>query len=182
VAATVFVSATVELSVPVATPSAFVGDEGWISVFPVPVAVSTTVAPGIRLPNSSRAVTVIVDVPDPDAIGDVAVTLESVADTGAGVTVTAAVWGTSSVFTRADTVFASAVAELKVPIATPFASVDGGRRRCSGPRHRRGGHPITLPYWSRTVTVTCLRCCRSTPTAGAAATVVCPLTGPGPWR
>jgi len=45
VAETVFDSATVELSVPVATPLAFVVAVGWVRVFPVPVAVSTTVAP-----------------------------------------------------------------------------------------------------------------------------------------
>jgi hypothetical protein len=58
---TVLDAATVELSVPVATPLAFVAPTGWVSVFPVPVAASTTVAPAIGLPEASRAVTVIVD-------------------------------------------------------------------------------------------------------------------------
>lgn len=46
VAETIFVSATVELMVPVATPLAFV-EPGWVSVFPLPVAASTTAAPAI---------------------------------------------------------------------------------------------------------------------------------------
>src|SRR5260370_9212191 len=60
VADTVLLSATVELRVPVATPLAFVVPTGWVSVLPVPVAASTTVAPEIRLPNWSFAVTVSV--------------------------------------------------------------------------------------------------------------------------
>src|SRR5881396_752607 len=76
VAETVFDSATVELSVPVATPLAFVVVVGWASVLPVPVVASTTVAPAIGFPNSSLAVTVIVDVPLAAAIGDVAVTVD----------------------------------------------------------------------------------------------------------
>src|SRR5436305_7076094 len=47
VAETVFASATVELSVPVATPLAFVAALGCVSVFPVVgLAARTTVAPG----------------------------------------------------------------------------------------------------------------------------------------
>src|SRR3989454_2366248 len=65
VAETVFDSATVELNVPVATPLAFVAAVGWVSVFPVPVAASTTVAPAIGFPEPSLAVTVIVDVVAP---------------------------------------------------------------------------------------------------------------------
>jgi hypothetical protein len=65
VAETVFVSATDELRLPVATPLALVTPAGWTSVFPVPVAASTTVAPLIGLPPASLAVTVIVDVPFP---------------------------------------------------------------------------------------------------------------------
>ena len=91
-------------------------------MFPVPVAASTTVAPGTGLLNSSSAVPVMVETPDPAVIGDVAVTVERTGDTGAGMTVTAAVCVMSTVFTRADTVFASALVELSVPVATPFAS------------------------------------------------------------
>src|SRR6266487_5321779 len=60
VADTVFDSAAVELSVPVATPLAFVVPTGCVSVFPaVGVAASVTVAPSIGLPLASFAVTVI---------------------------------------------------------------------------------------------------------------------------
>ncbi len=51
VAETVFDSAMVELSVPVATPRAFVVPTGCVTVFPVPVAARTTVAPAIGFPN-----------------------------------------------------------------------------------------------------------------------------------
>jgi hypothetical protein len=91
VAETVFDSATVELRVPVATPLALVVAVGWTRVFPVPVAVRVTVAPATRLPLASFAVTVIVDVPLPAVMGDVAVTVESAAETAPAVTVTLAV-------------------------------------------------------------------------------------------
>src|SRR5438552_8209851 len=68
VADTVFDSATVELSLPVVTPLVLVVVAGCVSVFPVPVAASTTVAPASGLPNASRAVTVMVDVPLPAVI------------------------------------------------------------------------------------------------------------------
>src|SRR5947209_15547290 len=58
VADTVFDSAAVDERVPVATPLALVVPTGWVSVFPVPEAASTTVAPWIGLPLASRAVTV----------------------------------------------------------------------------------------------------------------------------
>src|SRR5438093_11090298 len=75
VADTVLVSAAVELSVPVATPFAFVVPTGCVKVLPVVgLAARTTVAPWIGLPLASFAVTVIVDVPLPAAIGDVALT------------------------------------------------------------------------------------------------------------
>ena len=77
VADTVLVSAVVELNVPVATPLAFVVPTGWVKVFPAAgVAASTTVAPSIGFPFASRAVTVIVEVPVPAAIGEVAVTVD----------------------------------------------------------------------------------------------------------
>src|SRR5512143_2763257 len=82
VAETVFASATVEARVPVATPLAFVVLAGWVSVLPLPVAASTTVAPLIGLPLPSFAVTVMVD-PLPPAVMLVgeAATVELVADT-----------------------------------------------------------------------------------------------------
>src|SRR2546430_12399563 len=82
VADTVFDSAAVDDSVPVATPLAFVVPIGCVSVFPVVgVAASVTAAPWTGFPFASRAVTVMVDVPLPAVIGDVAVTVDSVADT-----------------------------------------------------------------------------------------------------
>src|ERR1041385_4349199 len=70
IADTVFVSATVEVSVPVATPPPSVAADGCVSVLPVPLALSVTVAPAIGLPKPSLAVTVMVDVPLPAAIGE----------------------------------------------------------------------------------------------------------------
>src|SRR6202166_5171293 len=123
VAETVFASATVALSVPVATPLAFVGPSGCVSVLPVPLAASTTVAPLTGLPDASRAVTVIVDVPVPAVIGEVALTVDSAAETAPAVTTTVAVWVMATALIVADTVFASATVALKVPVATPLAFV-----------------------------------------------------------
>ena len=125
VADTVFDSATVVLKVPVATPLAFVGPTGWVSVLPVPVAASTTVAPATGLPEASRAVTVIVDwlLPLDAGIGEVAVTLDWVPDTGPALTTTVAVWVTATALIVAETVFDSATVALSVPVATPLAFV-----------------------------------------------------------
>jgi hypothetical protein len=123
VADTVFDSASVALKLPVATPLAFVGPTGWVSVFPVPVAASTTVAPATGLPEASRAVTVIVDVPLPAVMGDVALTVDNVPETAPALTTTVAVWVTATALIVADTVFDSASVALKVPVATPLAFV-----------------------------------------------------------
>jgi len=93
VAETVFAPVTVELSVPVATPFASVVLLGWVRVLPLPVAVSTTVAPLIGVPLASFTVTVTVALPLA-AVSDVGVaaTVDCEADTGVGhVTVTLAV-------------------------------------------------------------------------------------------
>src|SRR3989454_896428 len=123
VAVIVFDSASVDASVPVATPLAFVVVAGCVSVLPDPVAASTTVAPGIGLPLASRAVTVIVEVPLPAAIGDVALTVDWLADTAPAFTTTVAVCVIPTALIVADTVFAPAAVELKLPLATPPASV-----------------------------------------------------------
>src|SRR6058998_3211344 len=123
VAEIVFDSASVDASVPVATPSALVGPLGCVSVFCKPVAASTTVAPGIGLPNPSLAVTVIVDVPVPAAIGDVAVSVDWPAETGPGFTTIVAVAVTPTPPIVADATFDPAVVDERVPVATPFASV-----------------------------------------------------------
>jgi len=124
VADTVFEPAAVELKVPVATPLAFVVALGCVSVFPaVGVAASTTVAPSIGLPLASRAVTVTVDVPLPAVIGVVASTVDSVADTAPAFTTTVAVWVIATELIVAETVFDPVAVELKLPVATPLASV-----------------------------------------------------------
>ena len=123
VAETVFASATLELSVPVATPLVLVVPLGWVSVLPLPVAASTTVAPVIRLPFASFAVTVIVDaLPTTTDVG-AAATVDCAAETGPATTVTLAVCVIPMPFAVAETVFAPATVELNVPVATPFASV-----------------------------------------------------------
>src|SRR5260370_22603942 len=121
---TVFVSATVEESAPVATPLAFVAAVGWASVFPLPVAASTTVAPLTGFPLVSRAVTVIAADPPPAAIvAGAAASVDWVPETAPAVTVTVAVCVIAVEFTVADTVFDSATVEASVPVATPFTSV-----------------------------------------------------------
>jgi len=123
VAEIVFDSASVDDSVPVATPLAFVVAAGCVSVLPDPVVASTTVAPWIGLPLASRAVTVIVELPLPAAIGDVALTVDWLADTVPAFTTTVAVCVIATALTVADTVFNPAAVELKLPVATPPASV-----------------------------------------------------------
>src|SRR5881628_2538638 len=124
VADTVLVSAVVELRVPVATPFAFVVPTGCVSVVPVVgVAANTTVAPWIGFPLASFAVTVMVDVPLPAVIGEVAATVDCVADTVPAFTTTVAVCVIATALIVADTVFAPAAVELKLPLATPPASV-----------------------------------------------------------
>ena len=124
VAETVFVSATDELSVPVATPLAFVTLAGCARVLPLPVAASTTVAPLIGFPLASLAVTVIVDEPllawmdDGDTPS-----VDWSADTLPAVTVTAAVWVSAIPFAVAETAFASTTVELSEPVAMPLAFV-----------------------------------------------------------
>src|SRR5881409_3530522 len=123
VAEIVFDSASVDASVPVATPLTFVGAAGCVSVLPAPVAASTTVAPGIGLPLASRAVTVMVELPLPAAIGDVALTVDCAADTGPAFTTTVTVWVTPIPSIVAEIVLDSASVDDSVPVATPLAFV-----------------------------------------------------------
>src|SRR5712664_285525 len=123
VAETVFDSAAVELKLPVATPLALVVPTGCVRVLPVPVAASTTVAPWIGLPLASRAVTVIVEPVPPAVIGEVAATVDCAAETVPAFTTTVAVWVIATALIVAETVFDSAVVELKLPVATPLALV-----------------------------------------------------------
>jgi hypothetical protein len=124
VAETVLEPAAVEFKVPVISPLASVVPTGWVSVLPaVGVAASTTVAPWIGFPFASRAVTVIVEVPLPAVIGDVALTVDCAADTVPAFTTTVAVCVMATVLIVADTVLEPATFELKVPVATPLAFV-----------------------------------------------------------
>src|SRR5437867_13382884 len=124
VAETVFVPAAVALRVPVATPLTSVVPTGCVSVFPaVGVAASVTVAPWIGLPLASFAVTVMVDVPLPAAMGDVAVTVDKAADTVPAFTTTLAVWVIATALIVAETALVSAAVALRVRVATPLASV-----------------------------------------------------------
>src|SRR5207247_234059 len=134
VAEIVLDSASVDASVPVATPLAFVVVAGCVSVLPDPVAASTTVAPGIGLPFASRAVTVIVELPLPAAIGDVAPTVDCAADTGPAFTTTVAVCVMATPSIVAATVFDPAAVELRLPVTTPPAA---RARRGEGTGRRR---------------------------------------------
>jgi len=124
VADTVFDPAAVELRVPVATPLAFVVPTGCVSVFPaVGVAASVTVAPWIGFPFPSFAVTVMVEVPLPAVIGDVALTVDCAAETAPTFTTTVAVCVIATELIVAETVLDPAAVELRVPVATPLAFV-----------------------------------------------------------
>src|SRR5207244_2704254 len=123
VAEIVLDSASVDASVPVATPLAFVVVAGCVSVLPAPVAASTTVAAGMGLPFASRAVTVIVEVPAPASIGEVALTVDWLADTVPAFTTTVAVWVTPIPSIVAEIVLDSASVDASVPVVTPLALV-----------------------------------------------------------
>jgi hypothetical protein len=121
---TVFDSAAVELSVPVATPLALVVPTGCVRVLPVVgVAARATVAPSIGFPFASFAVTVMVDVALPAVIGEVAVTVDWAAETVPALTTTVAVCVMATELIVADTVFEPAAVELKLPVICPLASV-----------------------------------------------------------
>src|SRR5207245_5959676 len=96
----------------------------WLRVLPVVgVAASVTVAPWIGLPFASRAVTVIVDVPLPAVIGEMAVTVDCAADTAPAFTTTVTVWVTPIPSIVAEIVLDSARVDDNVPVATPLAFV-----------------------------------------------------------
>jgi hypothetical protein len=127
IAETTLIPAAVEETVPVATPLAFVGPLGCVSVFPVVgFATSVTVAPGTGLPFASRAVTVIVLVTAPkEAWIDVglALTLDRLALTAPADTVTVAVCVIVVPPAVAVTTLAPTSVEDSVPVATPAALV-----------------------------------------------------------
>jgi hypothetical protein len=65
----------------------------------------------------------MVDVPLPAVIGDVAVTVDRVAETVPAFTTTVAVCVIATVLIVAETVFDPAAVELRVPVIWPLASV-----------------------------------------------------------
>src|SRR5438132_8800123 len=122
--------APVALNVAVRTPVvASVVPLGGVSVLPAPPAVRTTLAPPITLPPASRAVTVIVLVPDPAGIeAGAASTVEVVADTAPTVPVAVNVTGLPLIpdpAAVAVSVFAPAVvASVQLPtVAIPSVPV-----------------------------------------------------------
>src|SRR5215831_1029869 len=124
VAEMVVTSAIVDVTVPVVTPLELVVAAGCPSTLMLPVWARTTVAPLIGFPLASFAVTVIVDVAPPGAIAiGEAETVDWLADTGTGVTVTVAVWVIDVPLILAEIVFASATVEARVPVARPLPSV-----------------------------------------------------------
>src|SRR5205814_1836048 len=124
VAEIVFASAAVERSVPVTAPPTSVGPAGCVSVLPLPVVRSMTVAPLLGLPLASRAVTVLVAAPVPASIlGGAPATVDCAAETAPLVTVTVAVWVTASPLIVAEIVFASAAVERSVPVTVPSTPV-----------------------------------------------------------
>ena len=72
---------------------------------------------------ASFAVTVIVDVPLPAAIGDVALTVDCAADTAPAFTTTVAVCVIATALIVAETVFDPAAVDVRLPVATPLTSV-----------------------------------------------------------
>src|SRR5207248_2869104 len=175
--------AAVERSVPVTVPSAPVGPVGCVSVLPLPVAWSWTVAPLTRLPFASRAVTVIVEVPRSAArrAGE-AGTCGCAAEPALLVPVTGAVWVTASPLIVAELVFTSAAVERSVPVATPLASVGpvGWVSVLPPPlAWRTTVAPLTrLPFASRAVTVIVEVPVPASIVGGAAATVDCAAETP----
>lgn len=124
VADTVLSSETVELRVPEATPIEFVVVAGCVSVFPLPVAVRTIVAPLTGFPKPSFAVTRIVEVSLPGAmLVGAALTADVAPETAPAVTVTATVCVIATPSAVAEMVFSSALFDDSVPVTTPLASV-----------------------------------------------------------
>src|SRR5438045_688089 len=110
----------VELNVGGITPVRYVVPVAGVSVFPVPpVAVRFTLAPPIGLPPASRAVTVIVLVPDPAGIDvGAAATVDCDADTPPAVTVTFAGCVIATVLTAAEINVAPVPVRLNVAALT----------------------------------------------------------------
>src|SRR5207247_541787 len=167
-------------------PLPFVVLAGCVSVLPVPVAVRLTLAPLIRFPLASRAVTVMVDAPLPAVIevGD-AVTVDCEADTGPGVTVTLAVGVIATPPAVAEIVFPPVLVELNVAVKTPLPLVVPVAGLSVFPVPPVAvkltlAPPIVLPLASRAVTVLVELPPPALPYAAHSRTVDCEAdTGPG---
>lgn len=119
----VFVSATVDLTVPVATPDAFVTTAGCVRVFPVPVEAKVVETPLTGLLFASRRVIVSVEVAVPSAVallGDPEIV--EFATTGAPATKVTVPPVMTSGLTR-ESVFVSARSDFRVQVETPEAFV-----------------------------------------------------------
>src|SRR5215510_1061017 len=129
VADTTFGPIAVALIEPVATPFASVGPPGCVRVKPVPVAASTTVAPGTGSPNASNAVTVMVAALDPllaVIVVGAATTVEA-ADTLPGSTVNGAVVSPVSPDAEVTRVYPVPLFEMvrSEKVAIPLTAVTG---------------------------------------------------------
>src|SRR5207237_2867295 len=93
------------------------------SSFPLPVAASTPVLPSSPTRRSSDLVTVIVEVPLPAVIGDVALIVDWLADTAPAFTTTVAVCVIATALIVAEIVFDSASVADSGPVATLLALV-----------------------------------------------------------
>jgi len=122
----VFVSAMVEVIVPVACPEAFVTEAGWVREFPVPVAAKVVVTPLIGLLFTSRRVMVTVEVVLPSAVTPLegeAEIVEFATTAEPGIKATVEVTPANPAGVAMLRVFVSATVDLIVPVATPEAFV-----------------------------------------------------------
>src|SRR5262245_32993080 len=151
VANTTFGPVAVALIDPVATPFASVGPPGCVRVKPVPVAESTTVAPGTGSPNASSAVTVMVAELDPVLavmVVGAATTVEA-ADTLPGSTVNGG--GVSPVSPDADVTRVYPLPLLETvrseKVAIPLAAVTGNVPDSVPPAGCAPSDTVTLPTY-----------------------------------
>src|SRR5207244_10851153 len=96
---------------------------GFAVVSPVPVPPCSPSAPCTALPPASRSATLSLHDALPTAIGDVALTVDWLADTVPAFTTTVAVCVIATALIVADTVLDSASVDASVPVATPLAFV-----------------------------------------------------------
>src|SRR5438552_9042869 len=174
----------------VATPFAAIWGPAPLNVPPPALVPKPSMIPGLaavtRLLNWSRTSTWIAGVMAAPATTLLGPTRKERLVAAAGLTVTVSRWVIGTPATMADTTFASANVELKLPVATPFGSVvsRGWTMAFAVPvaasvtvLPRTG-----LPYWSRAVTVTVLALVpfEAVSAAGDATTLVCDaFTAPG---